>query len=395
MPRGNSPSSSEATVQSRFPVRVRLFSPFHVVFPRAGRGRRAGFRPALALLVAPLAGILCAAAPSYELSDLPACPGDAQMHGVIRIHANELVQHLVHLWEDGFRKSHPLVRFSDYFVPNGINGLVAGTADVALMGHAAWRSDRKAFEGVYGYDMLEIMFATGGFDHGKGNTPAPIFFVNKDNPLSGLTLRQLDGIFGEQRTGGWNGVTWTTACARGPGVDIRTWGELGLTGAWERQPIRLYGFDATLSGWSGLIQQVVFHGGDKWNPALNEMVRGGSEIPADRQIVEAVAHDRYAIGFNFMRQIRQNPDVKPLAIAAQAGGPYIAASAETIYRRTYPLANAVFIYLNRPPGRPLSPRLKEFLTYILDRQGQRDVVEDGMYIPLTPAAALEQRSKLD
>lgn len=349
---------------------------------------------ALALLVAGAGAIGHAASSPYDLAGLPSCPVDTHLHGVIRIHANELTQHLVHLWEDGFLKSHPLVRFSDYFVPNGINGLCAGTADIALMGHAAWRSDIKAFEGIYGYDMLEIMFATGGFENGKGNTPAPVFFVNRANPLSGLTLQQLDGIFGAQRTGGWDGVTWTTACARGANENIRTWGQLGLTGAWARQPIHPYGFDATLSGWSGLIQQVVFHGGDKWNPALHEMVRGGSEVPADRQMVEAVGRDPYAIGFCFMRVIRQNPNVRPLPIAVHAGGPYIAPKQETIYRRTYPLVNAVYIYINRPPGRPLAPRIKEFLTYILDRQGQEDVVRDGMYYPLTPAAARAQREKL-
>ena len=94
----------------------------------------------------------------------------------------------------------------------GFAGLTAGTADVNVMGHAAWRSDLKAFEGVYGYPPLEIMFATGGFDKGKGNTPGVIFFVNNENPLSGLTLKQLDGIFGAQRTGGWNGSKFFPIC---------------------------------------------------------------------------------------------------------------------------------------------------------------------------------------
>ncbi len=363
----------------------RTILPFRVPAPRWLR---------LPLLAAVAAGGCPGQEPAYDLDSLPSCARDAEVHGVIRIHGNELVQHLVHLWEDGFLKSHPLVRFSDYLVPNGLNGLCAGTADMALMGHAAWRSDLREFEGIYGYDMLEIMFATGGFDRGKGNTPAPVFFVNRANPLSGLTLRQLDGIFGAERTGGWQGATWSTACARGPEADLRTWGQLGLTGAWAQRPIHLYGFDATLSGWSGLIQQVVFHGGDKWNPALQEMVRGGSEIPADRQIVEAVARDPDAIGFNFMSRIEEDPDVKPLAVARHAGGPLVPATAETIYRRTYPLVNAVFIYVNRPPGQPLAPRLREFLTYILDREGQRDVAADGMYYPLTPEAARAERAKL-
>jgi len=166
------------------------------------------------------------------------------------------------------------------------------------------------------------------------------------------------------------------------------------TGDWAKQPIRLYGFDATLSNWSDLIQRVVFNGGDKWNPALHEMVRGGSKGPSDAQIVKAVAEDKYAIGFNLMRAVEKEPRVKALAIAASDRGPYVPPTRETMYRRTYPLSNAVYIYINRPPGKPISPRIKEFLTYILSRQGQQSVVEDGMYLPLNPEAVREERRKL-
>ena len=238
------------------------------------------------------------------------------------------------------------------------------------------------------------MFATGGFNLGKGNSPGVIFFVHKDNPISGLSLKQLDGIFGAERSGGWKGATWSIEASRSAKDNIRTWGQLGLTGDWAAKPIRIYGIDATLSNWSDLIQRVVFKGGDKWNPAMKEMVRGGSKAPSDVQIVSSVANDKYGIGFNLMRVVEKEPKVKPLAIAAAESGPYIAPTKETMYRRTYLLSNAVYIYINRVPGKLISPRLKEFLTYILSREGQQDVVDDGMYLPLNPEAAREQREKL-
>jgi phosphate transport system substrate-binding protein len=361
-----------------------------------------------ALLLALAAAPACAK--DFDLSALPAYtwrPGpeyESGKHchgavcdgewGVIRIHGTELTQHLVHLWQDHFLKLHPNIRYQDYFVPSGFSGLVAGTAEINVMGHTAWRSDLKAFEGVYGYAPYEIMFATGAFNHGKGNTPAPIFFVNRDNPLTGLTLAQLDGIFGAERSGGWKGSTWSTEAARGPEGNIRTWGQLGLTGEWADKPIHPYGFDATLSNWSDLIQRVVFKGGDKWNPALKEMVRGGSKAPADTQIVQAVAEDKYGIGFNLMRVVEKEPRVKPLAIAAEVGGAFVAPTRESNYRRTYPLANAVYIYINRAPGQTISPRVREFLAYILSREGQQDVVDDGMFLPLNPDAARGEREKL-
>ncbi|WP_263366260.1 PstS family phosphate ABC transporter substrate-binding protein [Edaphobacter bradus] len=339
-----------------------------------------------------------ALAQQYDLSGLPPYHDETnpqQLHGVIRIHGTELTQHLIHEWEDAFLKLHPLVRFGDYMLPTGFSGLCAGTADINVMGHTAWRSDLKAFEETFGYDPFEVMFATGGFNLRKGNTPAAIIFVNKDNPIGQLSLRQLDGIFGAQRTGGWNGTHWSTASARGPEGDIRTWGQLGLTGDWKDKPIHLYGIDATLSNWSELIQRVVFKGGDKWNPAMNEIVRGGVEIPADAQIVSSVANDPGGIGFNLMRVVEKNPGVKALAIGAQDQGPYIQPTAESCYQRTYPLVNSVYLYLNRPPGKPFDPRLKEFLKFVLSREGQQIVVDDGMFIPLNPEAAHETLRKLD
>ena len=385
-------STCERVIQQRIGL-------IHTATRRMRRSRLPVLARDLGLLAAALiAPAATAISQQYDLSGLPSYHDDTnpqELHGVIRIHGTELTQHLIHQWEDAFLKLHPLVRFSDYMLPSGFSGLCAGTADINVMGHTAWRSDLKAFQESFGYEPFEVMFATGGFNLRKGNTPAPVIFVNKENPIDRLSLSQLDGIFGAQRTGGWDGTHWSTASARGPEKDIRTWGQLGLTGEWKDKPIHLYGIDATLSNWSELIQRVVFKGGDKWNPAMNEIVRGGVEIPADAQIVSSVATDPYGIGFNLMRVVEKNPGVKPLAIAAKDEGPFVAPTAESCYQRTYPLVNAVYLYLNRPPGKPLDRRLKEFLKFVLSREGQQIIVEDGMFIPLNPEAVREELRKLD
>jgi len=315
--------------------------------------------------------------------------------GVIRIHGTELTQALVARWQNNFLKIHPNIRYSNYFIPNGFAGITVGTHDINVIGHTAWRSDVMAFREVHGYDPLEIMFATGGFNRGKGNTPAPVFIVNSENPVSCLTIEQLDGIFGAERTGGWTrNYHWSHAAARGPEKNIRTWGGIGLKDDWANKPIDIYGFDATLSNWSELIQRVIFKGGDKWNPRLHEMVRGGNKAPADAQIVQAIADNKYAIGFNLMRVIEMNPLVKPIGISVDTENNCIFPTEQTVYDRTYPLSNAVYIYVNKKPGTPLSPRLKEFLTYILSREGQQDILEEGMYLPLSPHEARNQMEKL-
>jgi phosphate transport system substrate-binding protein len=119
-------------------------------------------------------------------------------------------------------------------------------------------------------------------------------------------------------------------------------------------------------------------------------VRGNSDV----QTVAAVAADPYAIGFGFMRVIAANPGVKPLAIAWREGEAPVVPTAASFRDRSYPLVTGLYIYLDREPGKPLPPRLREFLTYVLSREGQQRIAEDGMYLPLTPELAREQLEKL-
>jgi phosphate transport system substrate-binding protein len=339
----------------------------------------------------------CVHAQEYDLSALPSYEAQRDLLGVIRIHASQLSIHLVHEWEDEFLKLHPDIRYRDNILPSWFSGLCTGTEDLSVMGHEAWRPDLLAFQECFGREPLEILVATGGFDQErKGNTPGVVIMLNQDNPISGLTLRQLDGILGAERTGSWNGTHWSTRNARSAKENIRTWGQLGLTGEWADQPIHIYGTDATQSLWAGTIQKVVFQGGDKWNPAIHELVRGDHiRGNSDAQTVAAVASDRYAIGFSFMKLIKANPGVKPIALAVDDTSAHIAPTPESFRNRTYPLVTGVYIYLDRVSGQSMSPRLKEFLTFILSREGQRAVADDGMYIPLTSELAREQLKKLD
>jgi phosphate transport system substrate-binding protein len=352
---------------------------------------------AAALIFASAIAATAAEPPPYDMSLLPAFVSTQKESGVIRIHGSQLTFPLIHRWKKGFFDLNRDVRYRDNMLPSWFSGLCAGTEDLTVMGHEAWRPDLMAFQECFGYEPFEILIATGGYDQEqRGNTPGVVILVHKDNPVSQLTLDQLDGILGAQRSGGWVGTQWSTASARGPEKNIRTWGQLGLKGQWKNRPIVIYGTDATQSLWAGTIQRVVFKGGTKWNPAINEMVRGDHIRGAsDVQTVAAVANNPFAIGFQFMKVVKANPGVKPVALGLRPEGPFIAPMLESFYRRTYPLVTGVYIYVNRPAGKPLQPRLKAFLSYILSREGQQAIVDDGMYIPLTPDMAREQLRKLD
>jgi phosphate transport system substrate-binding protein len=339
---------------------------------------------------------------TYDLSALPQYKPEQMALGVVRIYGTPL-ESLVGQWAYAFRAKQGHVRLKAYLIntSQAFAGLLTGQADIGLMGHRTWHTSLMGFHRAFGHDPLEIRFATGSYDDPEGSTPGLMFIVHKSNPLRGLTLQQIDGIFGAQRTGGWDGTKWSTAAARGPEGNIRTWGQLGLTGEWADKPIHVHGSDVTLSNWADLIEREAFKGGKKWNPALIEGPRADIGLKAhgktrDQEIIEGVQDDPLAIGFMFQRVINATgSDVRVLPLAANVGGPYITPSPQTFFDGSYPMHNGAYLYLNRVPGKPMSVRDKEFVRFVLSREGQQIVADSRIFIPLSAAQAQAELKKLD
>ncbi|WP_293856578.1 PstS family phosphate ABC transporter substrate-binding protein [Steroidobacter sp.] len=334
----------------------------------------------------------------FDLSALPAYEPQQPAIGTLRLHGTP-VDDLVGLLAREFKSKQKQVRLDTYLIntSQALAGLVTGIADVGIMGHRAWHTSLVAFERTYGYPVTEIKFAKGSYNDPRGSSPGVVFFVHKSNPLSGLTLEQIDGIFGTQRTGAWQGTKWSSAAARGPEKNIRTWGQLGLTGKWADTPIRLYGTDVTLSNWAKLIEQVAFQGSTKWNPALNENPRADISFRArDQEIVQGVQDDPSAIGFMFQRVVdAHGPDLKVLPIAADSAAKFVVPSAQSFFDGSYPFSNGVYLYVNRKPGESLPSNEKEFLRFVLSQDGQRVIADNRLFIPLSAAEAQAELRKLD
>jgi phosphate transport system substrate-binding protein len=312
---------------------------------------------------------------------------------------------MTHEWEEGFRKTHPDVRFDDHLQTSdaAFPALVTGAADLGPDGGEPTLTETLSFFEVHGYDASQITVATGGYDV-EGRSNGLVIYVHKDNPINRLTMKQLDGIFGAERTGGMRGFKWTLTDGRGPEGNIRTWGQLGLSGEWADRPIQTYGHAP--SGTSRFFQLKVLGNGDKWNPNYREYVETGSKMIGDddrveqrgglkRMLANELAHDRYGIAWTVIPQAQAVPGLKPLALAADEGGSYIAPSKESFQDRTYPLARSIYIYFNRSPGHALDPKLGEFLRYVLNQEGQEIVAKNGGYLPLPSTAVREQLRKLE
>jgi phosphate transport system substrate-binding protein len=313
--------------------------------------------------------------------------------GVIRIRGSDAMQQVIGLWIQGFRRFHPEVAFETTLKGNAsaMIGLEEGTADIVAMTRRIVPYDTYGVWRRAHHMPIEVTVATGSFDVAH-KAAALAVFVHADNPVTGLTLEQLDGIFGAQRTGGWNGMLWDVDAARDESKDIRNWGQLGAKGEWERARIRPYGPPGLFPGGMSFFQIRVLHGADTRAENLLEF-----DDPA--RLVEALSRDRFGIGYASLAFAR--PGVKAIALAEAPGGPFVPLTRENVRNGSYPLSRSIYFYLppDGPAGEPLVPRIapkvREFLRYVLSREGQDDVAREGAFVPLSDAAARAQSKALE
>jgi phosphate transport system substrate-binding protein len=264
---------------------------------------------------------------------------------------SDTLNNVMTLWAEGFKQLYPNVKIqvegkgSSTAPP----ALISGSAQLGPMSREMKPTELDEFEKKFGYPPTKIRVAI----------DALAIFVNKDNPLTQITLPQADAIFSKGRT-----------C--GAPADITAWGQLGLSGAWATKPLSLYGRNSA-SGTYGFFKEHALCNGD-----FKDTVK---EQPGSASVVQGIAEDSAGIGYSGIGY--KTSGVKALSLAKKDGDPFISTDAENVYAGKYPLARFLYVYVNQAPNKPLDPLVKQFLLYVLSQQGQTGVVKDG-YLPLLP-----------
>jgi phosphate transport system substrate-binding protein len=296
----------------------------------------------------------------------------------------DFIEAVVKKWEEGFHKYHPDVTFQNrlHGTASAIGALYTGGGDLALMGREIWPFEITAFKEVKGYEPTGIDVVTGSYKT-RNRGYAIVVFVHKDNPIRGLTMRQLDSIYSVDRKRG--------------GPPVRTWGDLGLSGEWADKPVHSYGFSIA-RGFADYLEQAVFLNGHRWNPEMREFAdlpgSLGGATDGGQRALDAMAKDRYGIALS--GALYGNPDVTPVAIANDDSGPFVLPSEATVMDHSYPLTRIITLFIDRPPGKPVAPRIREFVRYILSRDAQQAVLrEGGGYLPILAPDATRELKKLE
>jgi phosphate transport system substrate-binding protein len=318
---------------------------------------------------------------AVQNAELPEYTAAKQVSGTIHICGSPQMGDLLNLYEQGFAKVQPAVHFENDLKSTltAVSGVYTGRADVALLGREIWPGEVQTFESIKGHVPTVIDVATGSFDVPKA-TFALMIFVPKSNPITSLSTEQLERIFAAN-----NGASGNSP--------IPTWGDLGLKGEWATRAVHLYGFKVD-NDKSQIFSQLIFSKGERWNPALNEFSNAAGPHGADagELIVQAVAKDPDAIGISNIHYAI--PGVKTLALSTPKQKVPVTPTRENVANRNYPLTRAVYMVMNNDAAHPPSEAVIEFLRYVLSRQGQQAVMQEGNYLPLPGEIALRQLRQL-
>jgi phosphate transport system substrate-binding protein len=274
---------------------------------------------------------------------------------------SDTLNNVMTLWAETFQKFYPnaKIQVEGKGSSTAPPALIAGTAQLGPMSRAMKGTEIDGFEKKYGYKPTAL----------RTSVDALAVFVNKDNPIKCMTLAQVDAAFSKSRRGGAT-------------EDIKTWGQLGLTGEWASKPISLYGRNSA-SGTYGFFKEHVLKNGD-----YRDEVK---EQPGSAAVVQGATVDRFAMGYSGIGYATAG--VRAVPLAEKAGAKCEEATADNAYSGAYPLSRFLYVYINKAPGKPLDPLTLEFAKLILSKEGQEAVVKDG-YFPIPAQIAKEELSKI-
>ncbi len=334
-------------------------------------------------LIAPAAEALKYAPVEHHLKVDPALPQwhPAPVESVpeeeVAVVGADVMDEITLGWIKLYRKAYPRlsVTMEAKSSSSGAPGLISGKAELAPVGREMLPAERKAFIDKFGYEPTAIKVATGSVGS-LGKTATSVILVDKDNPIPGLSLAQLDAIYSTTRKRGH--------------ADISTWGDAGLTGTWKDRPIHLYGLKSP-NGIEQFFKMVAMQGGDYKSNI--QFTKGVGFTHAFTVAAEDMAMHPGGLTYALLANVTPNVRVVPLSM--NDGGPYVMPTVENVYSHAYPLSRYVYIYINRPPGAAIAPKVKEFLKLVLSRDGQDVVANEGVYIPLTPQTVQQELKKLD
>ena len=295
-------------------------------------------------------------------ASLPAYAKVSGVSGSLSSVGSDTMNNMMTLWAETYRRNYPNVKIqiegkgSSTAPP----ALIEGTAQLGPMSRAMKNTEVDAFERKFRYKPTVFPVAI----------DALAVYVNKDNPIKGLTLAQVDAIFSKSRRWGHN-------------ENIQLWKQAGWDGESGSSPISIYGRNSA-SGTYGFFKEHALKNGD-----FKDEVK---EQPGSASVVQSVSEDQAGIGYSGIGYLTSN--VRAVPLGEKEGMPFKEATQQNADNGSYPLWRHLYIYVNKAPNKPLDPIVGEFIKFIYSKDGQKVVVKDGFF-PLKADMIEKELKKLE
>lgn len=273
---------------------------------------------------------------------------------------SDTLNNLMALWTEGFRAQYPNVNIQVEGKGSATAppALISGTAQLGPMSRPMKSSEIDEFEKKFGYKPTEIKVAV----------DCLAVFAHKDNPVKGLTLKQVDAVF-------------SSTLKRG-GTEIAKWDQLGLAGDYANRPVSLYGRNSA-SGTYGFFKEHALEKGD-----FKSTVK---EQPGSSAVVLGVANDQFGLGYSGIGY--KTAGVRALPLGKTESSLFEPTYANAL-SADYPMARFLLLYVNKKPGQAMDKLTAEFVRFVLAKAGQEVVVKDG-YFPMPPEMIDAELKKLE
>jgi phosphate transport system substrate-binding protein len=270
-----------------------------------------------------------------------------KLKGSIRAAGSSTVAALLKPLTDVFATLQPDVDFDIGGAGSGtaLAGMLEAPATIGLLSRPVNAAERERFRAKYGYEPTQVKIAV----------DAVAVYVFKNNPVKAMSLADLRRVF-----------------IGGPDV-VNRWGAFEPADAWRDMPIVRFGLERGRGAYE-LFREVVLEGGEFASEVSVELV--------STSVVQGVATRPGGIGYASVFFRTQRTRILPIAHQ----GEIIEPTAENALSGKYPLARFLYVVVNKKPDAPLDALQRQFLLFVLSRDGQNAIARQGFF-PLSADVA--------
>jgi phosphate transport system substrate-binding protein len=270
------------------------------------------------------------------LSAMPA----VQARTLIQNKGSDTLVNVAQAWAEAYPEVNPevAVAVSGGGSGTGIAAMINGTVDIANASRKMKAKEIKSAEANGQHPVEHVV----GFD-------ALAVFINKNNPITTLSIEQLRNIYGRDP----KFTKWSDLGVKVPGCDSD---EIVVASRQNNSGTYAY-FKETVLGRKGKYRT------------------GTLDMHGSKEVVDLVENTACAIGYSGLAYATEH--VKKVCIATETGGPCIEPTVATASDHSYPISRPLFMYTNGEP----KGAIKKYLDWILSDAGQCILLKKG-YAPV-------------